>query len=254
MAIIELLPLPVGMAAAAGLVGCFAIMRRMALASDAMAHVALPGIAIALALRLNPVLGGLAALVVGTLLVWAVEHRTRLPTEAIIGVVFSAALAIGAMLASGEELIDALFGKPAAVGNVERLLGFAAALLVVGFVWRARSRLVIALISPDLARTAGVNVARLDLLFLLAFALTVALGLRYLGVLLMGSLIIIPAVTARQLARGLNGTLGIAAALAVAATLVGLYTGPVMHVAAGPVTIAAAAMFFLLSLVVRRRG
>src|SRR6266540_782507 len=68
------LGLPVGMAAAAGIVGCFAIMRRMALASDAMAHVALPGIAIALALRLNPVLGGLAALVVGTLLVWAVEH------------------------------------------------------------------------------------------------------------------------------------------------------------------------------------
>jgi ABC-type Mn2+/Zn2+ transport system permease subunit len=254
MAIITAVALPVAMAAAAGLVGCFALMRRMALASDAMAHVALPGIAIALALRLNPVLGGLAALVVGTLLVWALEHRTRLPTEAVIGVVFSGALAIGSMLTSGEELIDALFGKPSAVGPEERLLGFAAALLVVGFVWRARSRLVLALISPDMARTAGVEVARLDLLFLLAFALTVALGLRYLGVLLMGSLIIIPAVTARQLARGLNGMLFIAAGVAVAATLVGLHASPVLHVAAGPVTIAAAAGFFFLSLVARRRG
>jgi ABC-type Mn2+/Zn2+ transport system permease subunit len=242
------------MAAAAGLVGCFAVMRRMALASDAMAHVALPGIGLALALQLNPVLGGLAALLVGTILVWALEHKTRIPTEAVIGVVFSAALAIGSMLTSGEELIEALFGAPGPLGWGESALGFAAVVLVIAFVWRAKSRLVIALISPDLARTAGVDVVRLDLLFLLAFALTVALGLRYLGVLLMGSLIIIPAATARQLAGGLNSMLVIAVLLAVAATLVGFFGGPHLHVGAGPLTIAAAAGLFLLSMVVRRPG
>jgi len=252
MTMLSVLPLPIAMAAAAGLMGCFALMRRMALASDALAHVALPGIALALALRLNPVLGGLAALLCGTLLVWALEHRTHVPTEAVIGVVFSAALAIGSMLTSGEELIEALFGEPGSVGVLENLLGLAAAVLVMSFVWRAKSRLVIALISPDMARTAGVNVERLDLHFLLAFALTVALGLRFLGVLLMGSLIIIPAVTARQLARGLNGMLVIAAALAIAATLIGLYAGPALHVAAGPATIAVAAMFFFLSLLASR--
>lgn len=246
--------LPLGMAAAAGLVGCFAVMRRMALASDAMSHVALPGIGVALALQLNPVLGGLAALLVGTVFVWALEHKTRIPTETVIGVVFSAALAVGSMLTSGEELIEALFGAPGAVGRGEAALGLAAVVMVIAFVLRAKSRLVIALISPDMARTAGVDVARLDLLFLLAFALTVALGLRYLGVLLMGSLIIIPAATARQLAGGLNGMLVIAVALAVAATLVGFYGSPVLHLGAGPLTIAAAAGFFFLSLVKRRAG
>jgi len=244
--------LPVGMAAAAGLVGCFAVMRRMALASDAMAHVALPGIALALALQLNPVLGGLAALLVGTVLVWALEHKTRIPTDAVIGVVFSAALAVGSMLTSGEELIEALFGAPVAVEPGEAALGLAATVTVIGFVWKAKSRLVIALISPDMARTAGVDVARLDLLFLLAFALTVALGLRYLGVLLMGSLIIIPAATARQLAGGFNGMLVIAVLLASASTVVGFYGGPVLRVGPGPLTIAAAAGFFFLSLVKRR--
>jgi len=246
------LVLPAGMAAAAGLIGCFALMRRMALASDAMAHVALPGIALALAWRLNPVLGGLAALLVGTLLVWALQHRMRVPTEAIIGVVFSAALAIGSMLTPGEELIEALFGAPGAVAAGENALGVAAVVLVIAFVWRAKSRLLIALISPDMARTTGIDVPRLDLCFLLAFALTVALGLRYLGVLLMGSLIIIPAATARQLASGLRSMLAIAVAAAVAAMLVGLYTGPALHVAAGPLTIAAAAVFFFLSLAKRR--
>jgi ABC-type Mn2+/Zn2+ transport system permease subunit len=98
---VSALLLPLGMAVAAGLVGCFAVMRRMTLASDAISHVALPGIGIALALKLNPVLGGLAALLLGTLLVWGLEYKTRLPTESVIGVVFSAALAIGSMLTSG---------------------------------------------------------------------------------------------------------------------------------------------------------
>jgi ABC-type Mn2+/Zn2+ transport system permease subunit len=207
------------MAVAAGLVGCFAVMRRMTLASDAISHVALPGIGIALALHFHPILGGLAALLLGTVLVWAVEHKTGIPTETVIGVVFSAALAVGSLLTSGEELIEALFGAPREVSPVETLLGLIGAALVIGFILRARNRLVIALVSPDLARTLGIDTARMDLLFLLAFSLTVALGLRYLGVLLMGSLIIIPAATAKHLARGLTAMLLIAVSAAVLATL-----------------------------------
>lgn len=224
----------------------------MTLASDAISHIALPGIGLAILLRVNPVLGALAALFVGTLLVWAVERQTRIPTEAIIGVVFSAALAIGSMMASGEELIDALFGGPQTVGHTELVLGGVGAVLVIGFMLWKRSELVIALVSPDLANTAGVNVARVNLLFLFAFALTVALGLRYLGVLLMGSLIIIPAATAKQLARSLGGMQLLSVCIAVVATLVGAVVAPALGLATGPVTIVAAALVFFLSLAVRR--
>ncbi|MBI4503136.1 MAG: metal ABC transporter permease [Gemmatimonadetes bacterium] len=246
------LALPLAMAVAAGLVGCFAVMRRMTLASDAISHVALPGIGVALALQLNPLLGGLAALLLGTLLIWALEHKTRVPTEALIGVVFSAALAVGSMLTSGEELIEALFGGGGRLSGVETLLGLIGSALVIGFTLRARSRLVIALVSPDLARTAGVDVAAVNLLYLLAFALTVALGLRYLGVLLMGSLVIIPAATAKHLATGLTAMLLIAVSIAVLSTLAGTLLGSALHQDAGPVTIAVAALFFFVSLARRR--
>jgi zinc transport system permease protein len=244
--------LPMGMAVAAGLVGSFAVMRRMALAADALSHVALPGVGIAILLHANPVLGGLAALFLGTCLVWALERKTRVPTEAIIGVVFSAALAVGSMLTSGEELIKALFGAPHAVGRPETILGLSAAALVIGFVVRAQSRLVITLVSPDLARTAGIDVSRIDLLFLLAFAVTVALGLRYLGVLLMGSLIIIPAATAKHLARSLRGMRVLSVAIAVLATVVGSLAAPALHLETGPVIIAVAAAIFLVGLAKRR--
>ena len=242
----------VAMAVAAGLVGTLAVMRRMTLASDALSHVALPGVAIALMLHVNPLLGGLVALLLGTLVVWGVEYTTRIPTEAIVGVVFSAALAIGSMLASGEELVEALFGAPRSPGNVETVLGVAAAVLVVAFVLCAQSRLVIALVSPDLARTAGIDVPRVNLLYLLAFAITVALGLRYLGVLLMGSLVIIPAAAAKHLARSLRAMQLIAVAIATVATLAGYLAAPRLHLETGPSIITIAAAIFLAGLLFRR--
>jgi zinc transport system permease protein len=247
------LALSVIMAAAAGLVGCFAVMRRMTLASDAISHVALPGIGIAIAFGIHPLLGGLAALLVGTLLVWALEHRTQMPTETVIGVVFSTALAAGSLIASGDDLLDALLGAPRDLGAWEAGLGIGAALAVVAFVLWQRQRLVVALVSADIARTAGIDVARLDLLYLVAFAITIALGLRYLGVLLMGSLIIIPAATAKHLARGLTSMLSIAVALAVGATVVGEGIAARLGRPTGPVIIAVSAVFFFASLVVRRQ-
>lgn len=250
----ETLVLPAVMAVAAGLVGCFAVMRRMTLASDAISHVALPGIGVALLLRLNPVLGGITALAIGTLLIWALEHRTRLPTDAVIGVVFSAALAIGSMLTSGEELIEALFGAAGRPGPAETVLGIAGAVLVSSYVLGARHRLVIRLVSADLAGTVGIDVQRLDLFYLLGFALTVALGLRYLGVLLMGSLIIIPATTARYVARSLRGMLTLAVVFSVGSTLAGALAAPLVRVPSGPLTITIAAGLFLLGPLWRRRS
>ena len=250
---LEALALSVGMATAAGLVGCFAVMRKMTLASDAISHVALPGIAIALLSGVHPMLGGLATLLLGTLLIWAVESRTRMATETVIGVVFSAALAVGAMLTRSEDLIEALLGNVGGPTAWELVLGLAGASGVVLFILGARHRLVIALVSPDLARAAGIHVARLSLLYLLAFSLTVALGLRYLGVLLMGSLIIIPSATAKHVARSLGSMLAMAVAVAVVSILAGTSLARWLHRETGPLIIAAAAGIFFMGLLIRRR-
>lgn len=246
--------LSVVMAAAAGLVGCFAVMRRMTLAADAMSHIALPGIAIALMLQISPVFGALAMLLFGAVLIWAIETRTRLSTETVVGVVFALALAVGATLASGDELIDALLGSPGSLQGWEEGLGIAAALGVIVFVFRARHALVLSLVSDDIALTSGIRVARLDLCFLLAFALTIALGLRYLGVLLMGSLIIIPAAIAKRLARDLSQMFGIAVAAAVASTLAGTGVAAATGRAGGPLIVIVAATLFLLTLLKPRRA
>jgi len=240
------------MAVAAGLVGCFVVMRRMALAADALSHVALPGIGVAIALGFHPLFGAAAMLFFGALLVWGLEQRTRIATETLIGVVFSAALAVGSMMSSGEELIEALVGGAGTLTAGEVAFALAATAAVVSFILWQKSSLVLALVSPEIGRTAGIDVGRLHLLFLEAFALTVALGLRYLGVLLMGSLIIIPAATGKRLARSLTGMLLWATAVAVLATVAGTLLAEVLHRPSGPVIVTVASALFVASLLRRR--
>lgn len=250
---VETLVLSAATAVSAGLIGCFAVMRRMTLAADALSHVALPGIGIALALHIHPLLGATAALFFGALLVWALEDRGRIATETLVGVVFSAALAIGAMITSGHDLVEALFGDPGALGWPEVVFGLAASAGVVSFVVRYKDSLVVALVSPDIARTVGIDVRRLNLLYLLMFALTVALGLRYLGVLLMGSLIIIPAATAKLLSKDLTGMLSIAVITAVAVTVFGSLLAVEMQRQTGPVIVTLAAFVFFCAVLARNR-
>jgi ABC-type Mn2+/Zn2+ transport system permease subunit len=235
------------MAIAAGLVGCFAVMRRMALAGDALSHVALPGVGLALALHIHPIFGAVATLAFGALLVWQIEDRTHIATETLVGVIFSVALAIGSILTSGEDLIQALLGSSGALSLPEVLFGLAGAAAVIGFVVTRKDALVVALVSPDIARTAGVDTRRLNLIFLQMFALTVALGLRYLGVLLMGSLIIIPAASAKNVANSLSQMLKLAAVFAVAATAAGTSLALWLNVETGPLIVTVSAIGFLIT-------
>lgn len=241
-------------AAASGLVGVFALMRKMTLASDAISHVALPGLGLAVLLKINPLIGGAAALLLGVLLIWLIERRTEISTETVIGVVFSASLAIGSLLTPDEELIEVLFGGVRAPSIIELVLGMIAAAGVVTFIVRMKERLTLALVSVDLATVSGVSVPRMNLWFLLIFALNVILGLQFLGVLLMGSLIIVPAAAARNLGKSLNGTLIIAVLAAVGSVAVGYAIASAYGLSTGPVIISAAAALFFGSLMVGRRG
>ena len=185
-------------ALAAGVLGCFALMKRMLLASDVISHLALPGLGIAFLLKVSPLAGGAATLFLGTVLVWKLQRRTGLATEAAVGVVFAAALAIGAALTPEEDLVESLFGAFRTISLGGFLLGLIAVAFVLIFLFLLKDRLILSLFSPDLAAVTGVDVSRLDLYFLLLFSLVILAGLRLMGALLASALVILPAATARQ--------------------------------------------------------
>lgn len=238
----------IAIAAAAGFLGTFALMRRMALASDAMSHIALPGIAIALSVGINPFIGGLAMLLAGSLIIWGLETKTKIATETIIGVIFSASLAIGSMLATDFELLEALFGNVDALTKTDLLLGLFGSLIVIGALLVLKNKIVMSLFSPDIAKTMGINNSRLNLSFLVLFAVAIVLGLKFLGVLLMGSLIIIPAAVSKNLAPNLKSDFLISIATAIISVGLGSFISLRYGLDLGPVIIATATGLFFLSI------
>ena len=248
-----LLALALFFSLAAGLVGCIALMKRMLLAGDVISHLALPGIGLALVFKVNPLLGGAATLFLGTLLVWQLQKKTGLATEAAVGVVFAAALAIGAAVTPREDLVESLFGQLGPISPGGFLAGLSAVLVVVFSIFVLRDQLSLSIFSTDLAAATGVKIARLDLYFLLLFSLTVLVGLRFMGALLASALIIMPSATARQLTNKLSHFF----ALAVLTSLMSVGAGFLLAFAlkfstAGPTIAILSAVLFSLSLLAKR--
>jgi ABC-type Mn2+/Zn2+ transport system permease subunit len=242
---------------AAGLVGSFALMKRMSLAGDVISHVALPGLGLALLFRVNPLIGAAGALLLGTLLIWQLQKAGTLSTEVAVGVIFTAALAIGTLVTPSEDLIEALFGGFQSLTLAGFLTGIVLVSVVLVFLLVFRHKLILSLFSPELAATTGVKVARLDLYFLLVFSTTVLLGLRILGALLVGALIIVPAAIGRQLTHSLKGFLSASALASILSVVTGLAinhyypylrVGPMtVNLALGPTIISVASVLFVLS-------
>lgn len=248
-----LLALALSFGLAAGLVGCVALMKRMLLAGDVMSHLALPGLGLALLFKVNPLIGAASTLFLGTFLVWQLQKKTGLATEAAIGVTFAAALAIGAAVTPNEELAESLFGELPKLSIPGFLLGMTAVLFVIVGIFLLRDQLALSIFSPDLAAATGVNVVRLDLYFLLLFSLTVLVGLRFMGALLASALIIMPAAIARQLTNDLRHFFLFAAA----ASMISVAAGFLLNIfvfkfsTTGPTIAIFSALLFGLSLLKR---
>ena len=241
-------------AAAAGLVGAFALMKRTILAGDVMSHIAIPGLGLAIIWKINPLVGGGLTLFAGILLIWHLQKSTELSAEAAIGVIFASSVALGALLInSTEELVDALFGGFGNLSTGDFLFGLAVSILVLATLWFYRNKLIITLFSPELASSAGINVNAANLVFLLIFGLAILVSLRFLGALLVGSLIIIPASAARQLTHSLGKFLIASMALSVAAMLIGSWIAAQWSLQQGPTIVVTAAAFFVLSLLKKKK-
>jgi ABC-type Mn2+/Zn2+ transport system permease subunit len=242
-----LMALMVGIAS--GAIGAFVILRRMALVGDALSHVALPGIAIALLLRVDPFWGVLVPLVLAAWLIWWLEAKTSVPTDALVGLLFTASLAVGILLIPNEDIVESLFGGFPAMSPA-LLTGIVAAAMVLTLVTflLARKFLFLA-VSPDLARVDGIRRVY-DFVLLLLFALVVALGIKLVGTLLMGALTIIPASIAKNVCRSMRVYMISATALGGVIAIFGLLAARSLGLLPGPTIILIGIALFLASLVI----
>lgn len=236
--------------------GCLMLWRRMSFFADTMAHGTLLGVAIAGALSLPLWLGVtfLAFLLVGVL--W-VLHDPRLPNDALLALCSATLLCSGLMFIQHipslrPELLSYLFGDLLQISWSDLpmfALVIIAALAVLYKNWQAQIQIAI---DPDMAVSEGVNAKWQRLVFMLLLALFTVLALRAVGSLLMGALLVIPALTARLLANSPKQMVIWAFVIAQVGISVGLWSSAGLDTSTGLTIVLTMAILFALIFAVQK--
>lgn len=238
--------------------GCFIVWRRMAYFGDTMAHSALLGITIALLLDINLNIGVFTIAVITALSMVALQRRTDLSNDTLLGILSHSSLALGLlalgfMSGNNVDILSYLFGDVLAVSRRDILIIAATtvvALLSLIMIWKP---LLASTVNEELAVAEGNSPRRVELIYLLLLAAVMAVTVRIIGVLLITALLVIPAATARRFATSPETMAMVAALIGAIAVAAGLTASLQWDTAAGPSIVAATLLMFLLSSVLPRR-
>ena len=250
----------VGLALTTGPLGCFIIWRRMAYFGDTIAHSALLGVALSLLFQFNLTLAvfGVAATV--SILLLLLQKRQALSADALLGILSHATLAIGLVMVAFMswvriDLIAFLFGDILAVSTTDIALIWGGGLFVlaaIAWLWRP---LLAATVNAELAEAEGLRPERARLFFMLLMAVVIAIAMKIVGIMLITSLLIIPAAAARRFSVTPEIMAVLASLIGAAAVVGGLFGSLTYDTPSGPSIVVAALVLFILSLLpVRRRA
>lgn len=239
----------------AGPLGAFVVWRRMAYFGATLSHASLLGIALGLLLGVNPTLGVLGVCIVVALLM-GVRHRAisteTLSEDTMLGILAHGTLALGLVAVAfldnvRFDLNAYLFGDILAVTTDDLYSLYGGGVLVamvLAFIWRP---LLSATVDEELAIVEGVAVHSHRLVFMLALAGVVALAMKVVGILLVTSLLIIPAASARQLSKTPEQMAGLAALCGCLSVAGGLFGSATFDTPSGPSIVVAALVLFVTS-------
>jgi len=240
-----------GLSLVSGPLGVFVVWQRMAYFGDTLAHSALLGIALGLLFEVNLQLSVLLLALFIAVGLLALQHRSRLASDTLLGILAHGSLAIGLVAISFRDdvridLLAYLFGDILAVGDADVLWiwgGGLLCLLIMAVIWR---RLLNLSVNAELAAVDGVQTTGIKFIFMLLVALVIAVAMKIVGVLLITALLIIPAALAQRFSRSPEQMALIATLVGAVAVMIGLLGSLLLDTPAGPSIVTAAAILFLL--------
>jgi len=234
----------------AGYVGSLMVLEKMALVGDALSHVALPGLAIGILFNFDPFIGAFIFLFASAAIIWQVQRVTQLSFEALVGATFTLALAIGIMIIPEPELLEALFGNIAKVTMIDAVAAAVISVVAILLTRVIYRKLVLAMISEDLAISKGIDVAKTNLLFLFLVSVVVAIGIKIVGTLLVGFLVIVPAIASKNLSPDMRRYSLLTALFGAIAAFSGILLSNFLSLPPGPMVVFSGIAVFAVTIVV----
>ena len=215
----------IGLAAPA--IGVFLVQRRLSLMGDGIGHVAFAGVAAGFLFGIAPVWTALLAAIIGAVALELLRSRGRMAGDVALALIFYGGIAGAVFMTSLSDLSNAnligyLFGSVVTVDSMDVILSAVVAIAVLGITYLLRKELFAVCYDEDVARTSGLNVGALNLLIAVTAAVTVAVTMRVVGILLVSAMLVLPVAAALQLTRSFRATVLVSLALGAIESVGGL--------------------------------
>lgn len=243
----------IGVALAAAPLGCFVVWRRMAYFGEATAHAALLGVSLSLMFEFSVFLGAIFVSLLMASLVTLTQGRS-LFLDTLLGVVGHMSLATGLVIVSfisgvRIELMAYLIGDILSVSKSDLLLIWIGLVIVLVLLFWRWSALLLCTLNEDLATSSGLNPKRESYALTIGLAIVVAVGIKVVGVLLIISMLIIPAASARSLVSTPEKMALFASVIGVLSAVLGLNASYVFDTPTGPTIVCVASIIFIITLI-----
>ncbi len=243
-----------------GAIGVFVILRGFSFLGDALSHAIFPGVVITFILGGNVLIGALIAAVIISVLIGAVSQSDRIANDTAIGVLFAGSFALGVALMSLQsgyvrDLNTFLFGSILGVSQSDLWLTLAVGVIVLGTLLIFRRELTLISFDRVFARSTGINVWKMDQLFLLLLAMTIVISLQMVGNILVLAMLVTPAAAARMLTDNLRRMIALSSGIGALSGVIGLYISFYQGVPSGAaVVLTATVIYGLVFLLAPRTG
>lgn len=239
-------------AALCSALGTFLVLRRLSLIGDGLAHVTFGGVAVGLFFQTYPFYVAVPIVAASALGILKLIEKARLYGDAAIGIVSSLGIAGGILIASvaggfNVDLFSYLFGNILAISYAEVWTSVLLCLCLIVVITLSYQELLAITFDEESARASGIRTERINRVLVLLTALTVVLAMRVVGIMLVSALLIIPAVTALQFARGFRTTIVISCLTGIFSVLAGITVSFVLDLPAGATIVMVNFALFLLS-------
>ncbi|MBV7260771.1 zinc ABC transporter permease subunit ZnuB [Photobacterium sp. WH77] len=242
----------IGIAMLAGPLGSFVVWRKMAYFGDTLSHASLLGIALGFLFNINLNLALVICCLTLAVILVSLQKQRYIATDTLLGILAHSALSLGLVAISFMDhvridLMAYLFGDLLAVTTNDLVWIYGGGALVMAALIALWRPLLSMTVNEDLAQVEGVNVDLMRLLLMLMVGMVIAVAMKFVGALIITSLLIIPAATARRFAQSPESMAVIAAILGCIAVMLGLLLSWHYDTPAGPSVVVSAALLFLLS-------
>ncbi len=228
----------IAVAVSCSVIGLFLVLRRQALYGDALSHVAFGGIAIGLFTNIYPIWTAFAVSVLASLGITKLRQSTKIPADSAVAVLLSAGLATGVVLIglSGGfslDLYSFLFGSILLITYNDQLMILVISLIVLAIMYKTYKKFMYIAFDEEQAEVSGIDVTKLNYLFIILASITVIASIRLVGVLLISSLIVIPNITAMMFGKSFKKTLLISIFTSILCVIGGIVISYDMNLAPG---------------------